>query len=84
MSKYKDKHKEPRKRITSAWSHILALLQDGYNSHAQAIVESEERTIDELHKRLAVVKAENDVLQAINAQQADIISLKSLDNSNHE
>lgn len=71
--------KDKRKRVTSAWPHILALLQDGYHSHAQAVVEYEEHQIDELRKELASLKADNDILRVINAQQMDIITSKGLD-----
>lgn len=59
-----------KKKSTSAFGHILTLIQDGHLTHAQALVEAEEAQIDfyrdELCKaldELAGVQAELDSIK---------------------
>ena len=70
----------------SAWEHILALIQDGYLTHAESVVLAEEAQIDELHKELIKNQTElNNATAQIKNQTEIIASMqKELDRLRYE
>jgi hypothetical protein len=72
MKKSKSKFKSKRK-VLSAWPHILALIQDGYVSNAKSVVKAEEDIIDQLREELIFIKTENERLTIVINEQTKII-----------